>query len=278
MLEDKSQKKYPIIVYNHGMGYGDFENPTLWNELVKKGYVVVVLTHKYISDMYRDEKAQITNLPDSKFWYVQDGPILFDELTRTVVKDSLLALVDLRKTNETEFEGKIDLEKYFAMGWSLGGAVASYLLNSDTRCIGAINMDGNLLAREKSFTYTKPQLTLLSEFEPDIKPRMATVGFDKLNKKWNNFIVIKKAMHMVFAERHVVNYGPNYKMLKIVREISIGFIDRIFKGEEYQSYIDNLKTDKRVLVNTTGEDYTNKIVLAVIAILGIGMAFVRTKK
>ena len=140
-------------------------------------------------------------------------------------------------------------------------------------------MDGNLLAREKSFTYTKPHLMLLSKFEPDIRPRMETVGFDKLDKKWNNFIVIKEAMHMVFAEFTEVNYGrTNEKMLKIVREIAFSFIDRVFNGEEYQSYIDSLKSDKRLLVNNIGQDNSAKIVLAVIIILGLGMAFTRIKK
>ena len=132
MLEDKSEKKYPLIVYNHGMGYGDFENPTLWNELVKKGYVVIVLTHKYLSDNFRDYNGNLTMWIDNNFWNKGRDPLLLHNLTRGGVKDTTLALENLKKINEKEFGGKIGLDKYFAMGWSLGGC--NLIISFKYRC------------------------------------------------------------------------------------------------------------------------------------------------
>lgn len=293
-----SNTKFPLIIYNHGAGTLMEENQTLIESLVKKGIIVLSVAHKFDTLSVLDGKGNIVPLDvkakiekrdlkkgykekelsallesirnteiDIKhketFYEIYDAYIENTAQVNYYVNDSLSALKKLTELNEAEFKDSIDTNRYIALGFSIGGAVSSVLLNTYEECVGAINLDGTHFGIRKEHSFTKPYLGLISGL--DVSREDNRIIKDLANDKYN-YIEFKNSSHFNFTDIAIIL--PEYKaeatkkdpvpflgmidenyMGAKVKELVGNFVTSIYDNYDFNVYLNTLKDDKNLRVN-----------------------------
>ena len=158
-------KKYPVIIYSHGLMGHQMESTVLCTDLASSGYIVISIGHPYGSSAVTYTDGTMFE-PQSS--YVPDRHNLAP-LGRLWLEDTEFAVSYIRKINETDtesmFYNRMDLTKGVSLlGMSFGGCVSvcSALEESDVLC--AINLDGSLFIDPNPKYKEKPILVLCSPF------------------------------------------------------------------------------------------------------------------
>ena len=146
---------FPVLLYNHGGGWTRWSATFATEWLASQGYVVVSVEHFGFnqSNKYGDGSpftADTLLFPPSTGDGVQDArqswAYLEDPVFRIWKADARFALDQLEAMNRGPgpFQGRLDLERVGAFGWSFGGALAVQLSKDDPRVVAAVNHDGQL--------------------------------------------------------------------------------------------------------------------------------------
>ena len=229
-----SKSKFPLIIYNHGGGMIMEDNVRLIESLVKKGYVVMSVGHKYLTSQITDVNNKVvtdventskdinfSNMADGFSWekydemdavlkntkvidktYVEnfykqyDGFIGTNKIAKLIAEDSLVALNKLDVINKSEFKDLIDTSRYATLGYSIGGAAGAYLMNRDAKCVGALNLDGTNYGVYRDKDFKKPYLQLLSSY---FIAREDSRYIKSIAKDTFNFITFKNTNHANFS-------------------------------------------------------------------------------
>lgn len=153
-LEIESDKKFPILIFSHGLGMASsMEYRHLLEELASHGYIILGLNHTASSALPPLGQKPQEELPVNEIALLQAEDIRL--VLKKLQKGSLNKM--LRDHSETD--------RIIIAGHSLGGAAAVLVSrDDDPRIAGCINLDGQFQDEEdlKTKGLDKPVLTLTS--------------------------------------------------------------------------------------------------------------------
>ena len=163
--------QWPVLIYNPGGGTARWSGTFTTEMLASHGYVVFAVDHIGFSPT--------THFPDgSKFAIDTLGPpkptkdmavdalAFFDWLEQQPfpvwLADSRFLLDQAETLNRDAgpFQGRLDMAKVGALGWSFGGAASIQLTRSDPRVKVAVDQDGQLFGDVKTLGSTRPIMLL----------------------------------------------------------------------------------------------------------------------
>ncbi|WP_246590592.1 alpha/beta hydrolase family protein [Paenibacillus sophorae] len=159
-----SDKPYPLIIINHGMGTSRILHASQAENLASHGYIVAAIDHTYSTAATAFSDGRITGFTtELSAEDVYDKARAIGEIWTQDVEFVLSQLEALNAGRmESDFKGKIDLDNVGIMGHSFGGATAynaAYLLD---QIKAGINMDGTLFELDRDHM-NKPFMFLQSD-------------------------------------------------------------------------------------------------------------------
>jgi dienelactone hydrolase len=176
----RSEGKYPVLVFSHGMNSGRFLYTSILQELASHGYVVASIDHTYWGPGVA--------FPDGKIVGFEDGMIARDKLDsneidrmmlegiRVMSADQEFVAEKLRMLDLTSqiFKNKLDLAKTGAIGHSMGGMAATASCLQYTAFKTCVSLDGvNYFLNKMPNPSSKPFLLLLnSEWGKNTPPKI----------------------------------------------------------------------------------------------------------
>jgi predicted dienelactone hydrolase len=164
-----AERKYPVLIYNHGAGWPRFSATFVTEQLASHGYVVFGVDHPgmdrtvrfsdgttFTADTLRgpvpDPKQDVrtTAAQSMEFLNAVGFPIW--------IEDSRFVLDQVEALNRAPgpFRGRLDLDRIGMLGWSFGGATAIEMLRTDPRVKAAVNHDGRLFGGAMSEPIARP--------------------------------------------------------------------------------------------------------------------------
>ncbi len=256
-------KRFPLIMFNHGYNSYREGNSFLCLELASHGYVVISVAHSYegLCTEFDDGSFVFFDKTISKKMYdpMLGGVIAlfklikargsneelaekFDKTQRKYCKLLMDRLPEWEKDNEAALEyakknlsDLIDFNKGVGVtGHSFGGNVAYALCarNSDFTC--GINIDGGLFGEYTNDTLTKPFLQLSSEDYEYVVTRAYLRHTKPVYK-----VLVKDMKHMGFADaKHMIPMKSVVGKLdadvahELVSKCHLEFFDAFLKKEK----------------------------------------------
>lgn len=162
-----SDSGFPVLIYNHGGFWTRWSATFVTEWLASQGYVVCSVEHfgfnqtvKYPdgSPFTADTLAMPKETGDGKHDALASWAHLNDPVFKIWEADARFALDQVEGLNRDPgpFQGRLDLTKVGAFGWSLGGALAIQLTASDPRFKAAVDHDGQLFGDVRERGTTRP--------------------------------------------------------------------------------------------------------------------------
>jgi predicted dienelactone hydrolase len=163
--------RFPVLLYVAGWGAYGSANTVLATDLASYGYVVAALSD---TDFDRPPLARLGGAADfsstravATTWRLARAKLEYESHRAMLVLDRLAAL-DASDPGG-RFTNRLALDRVGTFGFSFGGAVAVDVCNLETRCAGALDLDGYLWNVRKTRTFP---YFLISDLErsPRVKP------------------------------------------------------------------------------------------------------------
>ena len=171
-------RRWPVILFSHGLGATRFGYATLFEDLASRGYLVVAIHHTYGSLMTVFADGTAAPWDDSR-WRQDDEEKMMANLPRNLEEwvadaESVLAFLgrvdrgDAGSGGETAaFRGRLDLGRLGYAGHSFGGSSALLAASRDRRIRAAVDLDGRVVdTLKKPVRLAVPTLVLLSQESP----------------------------------------------------------------------------------------------------------------
>ncbi|WP_068614041.1 alpha/beta hydrolase family protein [Paenibacillus tuaregi] len=278
-----AEKRYPVLIFSHGMTGFRNQNTFQVEELVSHGYIVVGIDHAYdaAATVYPDGREVLLK-PNNLTGFDQlDGHMPLWTGDVSFVLDQLELLN--KKDTSGRFTGRLDLGRIGMFGHSFGGATAAQMLMKDSRIQAALNMDGTLYGEPMPETgLGKPYLQMSGAksidravFESSLDQAVAKSGRSResYENSWNETVkrrtnalkgggysmTIPHTSHMSYTDFHLFSPLLQEKGEKprevhhIVNEVSLAFFDRYVKGSSAISMSDLSKKYPEIgLTQTAG--------------------------
>lgn len=261
-------RKFPLVIFSHGMGAYLESNNFMLTELSSHGYVIAAIGHTYEeaatdlydgsyvffdkrcqSDMYspkvRGNLAALKILTNKKGSYEEQYRRFNDFQSRYCSflmdrveersKDVKLVLEALKG----RFSDRIDFTPGVGIsGHSIGGATAYYMCMHDDEFSCGINLDGMLLGHYEGMRMKKPFYQISCE---DSRGTVSRVALDHdAPAYWELFSNMK---HMGFSDmiffvpvKMVVGKMDPMKYHEYVCRIHLSMLGRFLKGSEEEVY------------------------------------------
>ena len=158
---------FPVILYNHGGSWTRWSATFATEFLASHGYVVVSVEHLGFNqtNKYFDGTAFTEDtlaFPATTGNGVQDArqawAFLEDPVFKIWKADARFALDRLESLNRDPgpLQGKMDLTRVGAFGWSFGGALSVQLSKDDPRVVAAVDHDGHLFDDVRQVGTSRP--------------------------------------------------------------------------------------------------------------------------
>lgn len=202
-----SDRKFPLIMFNHGYNSYVEANTFLCIELASHGYIVASVGHAYeaVENDYEDGSFDLYDKNINKIMYtsmikavIAQGKLLKKKLSPEEAyrqfldfqdkyvpyikdripewrKDNLCVLNELKQ----RYCDKIDFSLGFgASGHSLGGAIAYDLCQNETEFVCGINIDGGLFGEYDNMIMKRPffQICCKENYNVETKPLLDTTA------------------------------------------------------------------------------------------------------
>ncbi|HEX2925621.1 MAG TPA: alpha/beta fold hydrolase [Ruminiclostridium sp.] len=265
------QRKYPVLIFSHGMTGFRNQNTFQVEELASHGYVVAAIDHSYYAaaTVFSDGRiveSRLSTDPSSSDYSLEFG----DKHMDTWVGDVQFVLGKLKeidkKDPENIFTDRLDLDKIGMLGHSYGGATAAQLLIKDSRVKAGINMDGAFFGTAIPDTgLRKPFMMMVSQqamMACDLNKlekglRMYGIKGDRL-KEYIEFyaetdrrrkkalsgggysLIVKKTTHLSYSDFCLytlllsISQKP-HSLHKIINDFTLTFFDKYIKGDKSAS-------------------------------------------
>ena len=158
---------FPVLLYNHGGSWTRWSATFATEWLASYGYVVVSVEHfgfnqsvqfadgkPFKSDTLVFPAGTGDNAADAR----QAWAFLEDPIFKIWKADARFALDQVEALNRGPgpFQGKLDLSRVGAFGWSFGGALAVQLSREDPRVVAAVDHDGQLFDDVRQLGTSRP--------------------------------------------------------------------------------------------------------------------------
>ncbi|QRG65869.1 alpha/beta hydrolase family protein [Brevibacillus choshinensis] len=167
-LLSNKMKKYPIVLFSHGLGVSIWNYQSITRELASQGYIVFGIEHTHFSFGTEFEDGHFTPIAPKNVTGIPNLNEMDADINQVWVKDIQFVLNQLDVLNKTDqkrnFGNKLDLDKIAAIGHSFGGAAAARALQVEPRIKAAMNMDGAFVGLlDEAGNMTKPFTFLVTE-------------------------------------------------------------------------------------------------------------------
>ena len=253
---------YPVVIYHAGGGWVRFGSTFTAEALASHGYVVVGVDHAGFSmsvnfpDGYRFTADTLLppvgagGMRDEAlgFWAYLNGTV-FD----TWRADARFVLDQLEKINREPghpFQGRLDLDRIGATGWSFGGAAAIQMTRDDRRVKAAVDQDGQLFGDVREKGNSRPVMLLHHGGDPPYKSAdtlaiyrelVAMVdGWDRdmLERSTNDWyeVWIARTQHVnfsdspLFSSRTAPGSLDPRRAHEIINAYTLAFFDQYLRG------------------------------------------------
>jgi dienelactone hydrolase len=224
-----SKTKYPLIFISQGWGASRFSYTVLAQDLASHGYVVAAVDHPYESfetqfpDGRQIPYSFVTSTTQDD---VRDHDMMVSQLA-VRIQDVQYALMELMNLNRHDHLGlltnTIDTDNWGMIGHSFGAAVVTHFCVSNSRCKGAINLDGWLFS-DRGIPVTE-----------DIKkPYMMVIAQEMSNTFDEEIISIQNPVESSYAANE---YGQSHEW-KLYQKLSQAAYYVLFKGALHSSFSD----------------------------------------
>ncbi len=164
-----SDSGFPVLIYNHGGFWTRWSATFVTEWLASHGYVVFSVEHFGFNQTVKypdgtpfaaDTLAMPKETGDGKKDALASWAHLDDPVFKIWEADARFALdqVEVLARDPGPFQGRLDLTKVGAFGWSLGGALAIQLTAADPRIKAAVDHDGQLFGDVRERGTIRPVL------------------------------------------------------------------------------------------------------------------------
>ncbi|MEL7350515.1 MAG: hypothetical protein AAF171_02120 [Cyanobacteria bacterium P01_A01_bin.116] len=253
----------PVVLYDYGAGSFREDNTFRMIELASHGFVIAAIAHpKHFFDY---------NIPTE----VTQEPAQFREQLNTRVfpdrlRDIRLALQKLEQLNgpESRFGGKLNLQHFGMMGFSLGGSVALEYSLEDPRCGAVVNLDGGMLGNARkgvNSSFLQLSQSALLPLEPNQSPQAVAEKTGEYYRQEVSDLVrhtqplqsaaywlrVHDSGHMAFSDlarwtparfgplRTMIGTGDVDAIARVIDEVTLAF----FKDHLLNTAADETRTD-----------------------------------
>jgi len=283
-----AEKKWPVIVFSHGMGCSRFAYSQICADLASHGFVVAATEHREGSSClsFHMEKGKKTLIPHLR---VEEGQkeylVRNQQLKHRVreVKDTLSLMIDLNNganiknvlTDEiyqTEiFKDCLDLSNPILTGHSFGGATSLLALQEDPRFKRGIVLDSWLFPlRDEVFQPQQPLVFINTESfmnksniarmkmfmtQPDLERRMFFIK----GSVHQNHIDAPAIFQSNFIKKIIGMYSDTDPglVLALNNKLMLHFIWSHLGLDTPQNIVDFLQSKNDVLVEANEKDESN---------------------
>lgn len=222
------QSKYPIIVFEPGMGKIVFNYTVLAENLASNGYIVIGVNPTYSSNFtvfsdgstaYKTSKGSIPEgaVTDKELNYAGS------KLVKTWAADISFVINKMSEMNLEKgnmWSGHIDMEHIGAFGHSFGGAASVQSSLIDERIKASIDIDGYLYGVQK--TSQKPLMFIMSQHAQkgiDLQEINKIQSVYSSLKKDGYLIEIPKTAHYSFTD-DTLFFSPIIRVMGIYGTIN----------------------------------------------------------
>jgi dienelactone hydrolase len=146
-LLSSAAARYPVLIFEPGLGNLPTQYTTLLEDLASHGYVVFAITPTYSSDVVVFPDGRVATATPQGLLNTQENP---QEAAARLVglwsQDVSFVLNQLERLNATKgsmWNQRLDLARLGIFGHSFGGATAAEVCSLDPRCKAGIDLDGD---------------------------------------------------------------------------------------------------------------------------------------
>jgi predicted dienelactone hydrolase len=235
-------KKYPVVVFSHGMGVPRSYYTMLFEDLASHGFVVAAIDHPHLGFVAVDGKAippypRWTAPPEGGLrdatdevrdaWW-KPGDTYFSDDQRFVL-DRLYSLA--RRDPEGRFTGRLDLRRVAMAGHSHGFLSAT--CGRDARFAACISLEGVPAMAERRSGFRQPFLAIRDD---DASPRETPIYEHVRNVAYD--VMIPGAGHNAFLDfpiQAALKLGyklPAERSREIIRAYLFAFLDQHLNGKK----------------------------------------------
>ncbi len=166
-----SESAFPVLVYNHGGAWTRWSATFTTQWLASYGYVVFSVEHFGFNQSAKypdgtpfapDTLTMPKETGDGHADALASWAFLDDPVFPIWVADARFALdrIETLARDPGPFQGRLDLERVGAFGWSFGGATAVQLTAEDPRVKAAVDHDGQLFGSVRERGTSRPVMLL----------------------------------------------------------------------------------------------------------------------
>jgi hypothetical protein len=263
------QRKFPVLVFQPGLGIKVFLYTAIIEELVSHGYVVAAVEPTYDTSVVVLPDGRIIEESDEWNTYVSGNPNdaarFHLERINVNAADNSFVLSQLEKLNtgklkspEASFKGRLDIQRAGALGHSQGGLAARRSCQIDKRWKACVNLDGGLRDDEIKIMSNEAihaPLMLMTGFFTNEK-LLATQKAQFRDLRAHGYKVSVKAPgfgHFIYydlempeakreASRNGLSTVQRRRDTQIIREFTLAFLDKYISGRQ-ESLLDRQSKD-----------------------------------
>ncbi|MBP1934529.1 alpha/beta hydrolase family protein [Ammoniphilus resinae] len=165
--------KYPVVLFSHGLGQGNWNYQWLTRELASHGYVVFSVEHTGFSSGTEFTNGQFVPITPKFLTGIPTLKEFDDAVDQIWVKDLQFVIRQVETLNQTDikfnFKDRLDVNRMAAIGHSMGGAAAARALQVEPKIKSAIDIDGSLMGLTgETAKMTKPFAVISNEFNSKV--------------------------------------------------------------------------------------------------------------
>jgi dienelactone hydrolase len=256
------RSRYPVVMYLPAWDGSQGENTVLVQDLASRGFIVAAIGYDDpacagVERSARDPPSTGIDL-SSQSAFEHTVAVAHQKIERVAnaVSRVIDGLETLDRTDPTgRFRGRLDLDRMGAVGYSLGGAIATQLCWRDDRLKAAVNIDGWLFDAapggwiEQPFMIISddtPPATSTDIGSPDPATRFSAILNDtdarrvssQFAKRGGVYLVVVGSEHGDFADsvylrRRALLLGPkaNGGAIRNAADYSAAFFEQILNGK-----------------------------------------------
>jgi hypothetical protein len=242
----RADAPFPVIIFDPGFSESPRHYTILIEDLTSRGFVVFGLSHPYVTAIVEFPDGAViepvTHTQLARLWAPSD--IYEGEFRGMWVPDMLFALDQIAALNRPViggmFAGRLDLDRLGLIGHSQGARTAAEVCLLDSRCRGAINLDGAHSAGVE-LEFDKPYMRILADNGIDAFVANFKYSLEALASEYY-VLMIPHTQHMSFVDaafwQPLVIDRPSQSL--IVGQIALldyrvyvsAFMERIVMGRE----------------------------------------------
>ncbi|GCE06174.1 alpha/beta hydrolase family protein [Dictyobacter aurantiacus] len=243
--------RYPVLIFEPGMGNSPLEYTTMMEDLASHGYVIFAITPTYSSNVVVFPDGRVANAtPAGKLESVEKQQSATNRLVQIWSQDVAFVMDQLGRLNAAPgnlWSQRLDLAHFGVFGHSFGGATAAQVCLIDARCNAGINLDGDMAGDVVQKGLTTPFMVIQHDMGTCSDAECRTFQHDvhallhRIPRGAGYHLSIQGTEHFNFSDYAVLSESQSLRALgllgsidglrglQIVRAYTRAFFDRYLK-------------------------------------------------